>query len=352
MGFSCARCRAAAVLELIRQSGAHGPGYRGLRILCWWCRRRVRSGVAGTGLPRNAWTTPSDVVAVLKRRWHSGELSAALAEGRSLVPQQVPVRGPSERQITAQFPRVRQWLHTWHTAGSAIRVEYGSTGARIVGVAGLPIRAWVDTVTDLQELIGAGQNLALLEQMLEETQLRMPWLTPWVHAHVGELVPMAAVWPRVLDVVRWVMDHDGPGVHLRQLDLGDVDFTFVEEHHSVLAALLHLTVLPERVDTTSGVDDVARRFRLAAPARLRVRRLDGEPLLDGLPGGQPGGLTHSSTGWRGPTDLGISVTDLARVEVPARTVLLLRSSRTYEALPGLPGDARRPAPARRSGGPR
>jgi Uncharacterized protein conserved in bacteria N-term (DUF3322) len=42
-----------------------------------------------------SWTTPADVLAVLRRRWQAGTFLMAFASGQAFEPLGVPLRGPA-----------------------------------------------------------------------------------------------------------------------------------------------------------------------------------------------------------------------------------------------------------------
>ena len=83
---------------------------------------------------RRAWTTPADVLGLLRRRWQAGTFLAAFADGRGWEPLGVPVRGPTPREIAERFGDVQAWAAQWQrTDPKLLRIEHKQVGGRIIG---------------------------------------------------------------------------------------------------------------------------------------------------------------------------------------------------------------------------
>ena len=81
-------------------------------------------------MPPVAWTRPDDVRAALRRKWQSGALLTAFADGADWEPLGFPLRGPSPGEIGGRFGEVQDWAGEWERARpSELRVEYKKSGA-------------------------------------------------------------------------------------------------------------------------------------------------------------------------------------------------------------------------------
>jgi hypothetical protein len=63
------------------------------------------------GLAKPRWTLPTEVVALLRRRWERGDLLANTLGNDVIFPLRIPIRGPSSSEISADFS-ARMWRHT------------------------------------------------------------------------------------------------------------------------------------------------------------------------------------------------------------------------------------------------
>ena len=55
------------------------------------------------------WTRPADVRAWLDKRWQSGALLTAFAEGEQWQPLSYPLRGPAAGEIAERLAETQQW---------------------------------------------------------------------------------------------------------------------------------------------------------------------------------------------------------------------------------------------------
>jgi hypothetical protein len=280
------------------------------------------------------WTARPEVVEVLRRRWRRGEFLTALAQGRPVVPQLVPLRGPSAREVADRFGEVQDWVRRWESDPSGLRLEYVTVGGRLVGSNRVPGRVWVDDEARLWRLLGVQDDVAAFGQVLAETEETYPELVPWVRRHPAAALAEAAAWGRLLAAVRWVVDRGGPEVYLRQIDVPGVDTKFVETHRGLLGELLEVLLPAERVDSTVPRSRFAERYRLATkPAYVRCRSLDGRPLL---PTPQAAPDPRSTSSLSGPAELTLRVHAAAQLAVPGRRVVIVENEITYLALPAIP----------------
>jgi hypothetical protein len=280
------------------------------------------------------WTRPADVRAWLDKRWQSGALLTAFAEGEQWQPLSIPLRGPASGEIAERLAETQQWAAEWARAGRGpLRVEYKKVGGREVGANLIPCRAWVDHYDRAWQLLGVRAQVRSFSSLAAATAERCPRLVPWVTRRPVQTLRLADGWDKLLATVRWIDERQSPGMYLRQVDIPGVDTKFIERHWGVLAELLDLQLDCDRID--QDATDFA--------ARYRFRR-------------KPGYVRFRSPDFRGFTELSVRTEEFAAPPPGARRAYVVENEITYLAFP-LPGHlrrgirGRRPRGARLAGGP-
>ncbi|MEI4274098.1 DUF3322 domain-containing protein [Klenkia sp. LSe6-5] len=267
---------------------------------------------------RSGWATWADVRAVLQTRWQRGDLLRARLAGRPVAPVGVPVRGPTVREVADRFGEVQEWVTQWSGArvGPA-RVEPRAVGGRLIGANQLPGRVVVDTESDLWAVLGVHHDVRRFDAVVDAALAECPAVLGWVHARPHEAAGLHEQWPRLLAVVRWVLERGGSDTYLRQIDVPGVDTKFVEAHASVLGALLGRVLPAERIDPTAPAGNLPRRFGLRGKQELvRFRPAEGP--------------------YR---ELGVRLADLAAHPFLDRRVVVVENEVSYLAFPSLPDTA-------------
>lgn len=241
--------------------------------------------------------------------------------GRPDGPLVLPLRGPTARQLADRFGDVQDWASGWRSArlGPA-RLETAPLGGRLVGVNQVPKRVVLDTADDVWAVLGVSADVRRFDDVVAATEDAMPAALSWVAARPHEALAHATDWPHLLATVAWILQHGGPEVYLRQVDVPGIDTKFIEERRAVLAALLTRTLPAERIDPDAPPTDLARRFGLRGkPDTVRFRSFD------------PADGPYS--------ELAVRVEDLATFPFAARSVVVVENEVSYLAFPRLPGAA-------------
>jgi hypothetical protein len=262
------------------------------------------------------WTRPAEVRAWLDRKWRSGALLIAFAEGQDWEPLSVPLRGPASGEIAGRLAEVQQWAAEWARAGRGpLRVEYKKVGGRQVGANLIPSRAWIDGYDQAWQLLGVDAEVRRFCSLQDATAGNCPRLVPWLTRRPMQLLKLADRWEKLLATVRWIDERQSPGMYLRQVDVPGVDTKFIENHRGVLAELLDVQLAPDRIDL--GAADFAGRYRF--------RR-------------KPGYVRFRSSSFGGFTELSVRADELATPPAEAKRAYVIENEITYLAFP-LPGDA-------------
>lgn len=184
--------------------------------------------------PPAPWTTPSDVVNRLRRRWDSGAFLSAYASGEPFEPMGIPIRGPKPGELAGQLDLVRAWARDWSHIES-MRVEYKKVGGRLIGTNELPDRAWIDDYDTLWRLLKVTRQVARFSELLATEHGPV---ADWMRTHPMKVLSIGDDWGRITATVRWMAEHDRGALYLRQVDVRGVDTKFIETHRGVLAELL------------------------------------------------------------------------------------------------------------------
>jgi len=262
------------------------------------------------------WTSPAEVRAWLDKRWQSGALLTAQAEGKDWEPLGIPLRGPVAGEIAGRLAEVQQWAAEWNPAARGpLRVEYKKVGGRQVGSNMIPCRAWIDGYERAWELLGVRADVRVFSSLAAAAAESCPRIVPWVTRRPMQLLRLAGQWDTLLAVVRWIDEQQSPEMYLRQVDVPGVDTKFIERHRGVLAELLDLQLPPDRID--ADAPDFAGRYRF--------RR-------------KPGYVRFRSSGFGAFSELSVRANEFAAPPLGVSRVYVVENEITYLAFP-LPVDA-------------
>jgi hypothetical protein len=271
------------------------------------------------------WTRPAGARAWLDRKWRSGVLLTAFAEGQDWEPLSVPLRGPAPAEVGGRLAEVQEWAAEWARAERGpLRVEYKKVGGRQVGANLIPARAWIDGYDQAWQLLGVNAEVRRFRALRDATAGSCPRLVPWLARRPMELLKLADRWEKLLATVRWIDERQSPGIYLRQVDVPGVDTKFIEQHRGVLAELLDLQLAPGRVD--AGAADFAGRYRFRRkPSYVRFRS----------PGPGGGSAREVVPRWPAPgfTELSVRADEFAAPPPEAKRAYVIENEITYLAFP-------------------
>ncbi len=239
-----------------------------------------------TSAPRSraSWTSASELIDTLRRRWDRGTYLRANALGEPWAPVSLPVRGPDASQLLHRLDEARLWLARFEREAAGFDIDYKVVQSRNLGANRIPARATVQSLGQLARVIGAASDLAAFEELTAVTAAVVPELEPWVRANPMTVLRNAAVWDRALTAVRWITTHDVTGMYLRQIDAEGVDTKFVERHQRLIDDLLCAILPPKGVgaEDAVGIGFAAKFGFRSKPSYTRLRFLD--PVLQPTPG--------------------------------------------------------------------
>lgn len=294
------------------------------------------AGSGGAGRV-NPWTSPADIAARARRRWEDGTVARAIAAGLPFEPITVALRGPRAGEIGDDLAAVRAWIRSLtEYDGPRYTLRWTSIGGRSVGRNKMPTHAVVESVAQLEALLGIRTELRRLRAVVdlvggpggggraasggplgdggEEGGERQGVVIPgdsgarrWVLAHPLQALGLAGEFPHLLAAYRWLDEHRGSERYLREISAPGVDTKFAERHRAVLAAMLGVPATSGGFTAGLGLarkpDFV--RMRLAPPLRL----------ADGL------------------SEMYVRDDELAALDFEPSSVLVVENEETYLAVP-------------------
>jgi len=242
------------------------------------------------------WTTPADLKTQVQKLWDRGLLLVSMADGESLFPRRLTLKGPDSRELSERFSEVRDWIGQLSTAAGPYRIEWRSVNHRVLGTNEIPTAIWIDQLSDALGLIGKRRAAEQFAALVELTRDKRPELLPWLTKRPMRTLELAEDWPRLLEIIGWLLKHPRPAIYLRQIDLPGVHTKLIEGHRGVLAELLDLVLPEDSIDGTyTGIGGFCRRYGfLDKPSRVRFRMLDSNVRLLPVEADQDITLTQSA----------------------------------------------------------
>lgn len=251
------------------------------------------------------WTTKAEISDKVRRRWVDGTLLRAFASGDNLEPITVSLRGPTVSEIGDDVGAARAWigaLDGGSRGGQFYALEWKSIGGRSLGRNQVPVRAVVSTFAQAWSLLGVHESVRHFEAILTIAR-RDPAVLRWVVQHPLRALDLHREFATLIAAYRWLAEHQGSDLYLRQIDAEGVDTKFAERHRGVLSALLGVS------SSAQGfIEDLGLRGK---PALVRFRPA---PSL-----GFPPQLS----------ELGLRAEELAQLSMVPRRVLIAENEITY-----------------------
>lgn len=279
--------------------------------------------------PDPDWTTIPDILATLRARWQRGTFLRAYAAGAPFEPVSLPVRAPKATELAQRFDDIQRWVERFDldnrtgTPRQIFDVDRASRRTRVLGDNLVPVRVHLPSFDRLCAALGVGDEVVRLDDMLVLTRaarLDEPGrsaLVAWIEGHPQQAIDHHEIWPGLLGVVTWVVDHgaDRSSLDVRHLDVAEVDTKFVERNRKILSRLLEQVVPEEEINRTATT--FAGRFGFRPRAtHLRFRLLAPVPEL-------PAVITEAE----------VRVDELAHLPLSVSTVFVVENRASYLALP-------------------
>jgi hypothetical protein len=262
---------------------------------------------------------PADVRQLLARRFEARHRDWLVGDdGSTSWPLTITLGVPTETAALQQVDAVRAWAGAWRDWRGEGELHWATPRWRVLGTQRLPDKLVLGGARQAAAWVG---ELERWNRAVErEAALIGRW--PRLTRRLGGLFGVLADYPqadfaRLVDVLDWVDTHRASGLYPRQLPIAGLDTKWLESRRPALATLVACL----RGDQVDGMDFYALCGLRRMPVPLRLRILD--PALRTLT--------------RGITDLTAPVEQIATLDLPASTVLIVENLQSGLALPDLPG---------------
>lgn len=267
---------------------------------------------------------PEALIAQLRRRWANGHRD--WLDGAGAWPLAILLGAPTEHETQTDLAGARAWVETWLAAEggpafaspdegeSAMRLEWTERRWPSLGRQRLPFRLLVPGPPALARWIGeeaswdkASGRARCIRRELGREDLRLGRHFDWLAGCE------AAEFDRLLATVRWLIEHPGSGLYLRQLPIAGIDTKWIEANGGRVTDLLR--------QVNGGLGDLYTLGGLRrVPDLLRMRILD--PQLSSPLGGL--------------SDLCAPLDEIAALPIVPARALIVENLQTGLALPELP----------------
>lgn len=240
-----------------------------------------------------------------------------------MFPLRLALKTPGSRELSERFQEVRAWIARLSSAAGPYRIEWRSINHRILGSNEIPAAVYIDTLEDALGLIEKRRAAERFAALVELTAERLPALIPWMTKRPLRTLELAGDWPRLLEIVDWLLTHPRPSMYLRQVDLPGIHTKLIEGHRGVLTELLDLVLPEEAIDAShTGIGGFCRRYGfLDKPSRVRFRVLDSNFRLLPVKTDQDITLTQAS---------------FASLDVPLSKVFITENEINFLSFPPVP----------------
>jgi len=211
--------------------------------------------------------SPADIQAQALRQYPS--VLRAIVMGQSAFPKEIRFGRPNP---TAEWATLQEEITALAQAKLGYEIEWEEINTRRWGRQRLPVRVWFQHEGDFLRMIGKSDEVSRFRGNLELTRKQCPELEGWLASHVLRVVEYERVWPEVLKVCRYFVDHPRPGRYLRELPIA-VGTKFIEERRSIFRSLFDFLLPTETI--VSDSDHFETRYGLRYDESLiRLRVLD------------------------------------------------------------------------------
>lgn len=241
------------------------------------------------------------------------EVLRAVVQGRQLFPLYIRANTRADADFATGHQRLEElYQHSIHHSPHGYHIDTQPVRTRSHSLQDMPVAFYFDTVENYTAYLGKQDEYADFEANVALSLEAFPQLRDWLATHVQQVVQHSAVWPMVLEVLRFFSQHPQPRVYARQIAIPGMPTKLIEQHRALLYALLNQVLPPQAINPAyEGAAQLEGRFGLLTDApRIRLRWLDE-------------GLATRYTG--GFTDVSLPVPQLAAADWQVPTVLVVEN---------------------------
>ncbi|HJT55029.1 MAG TPA: Wadjet anti-phage system protein JetD domain-containing protein [Ktedonobacteraceae bacterium] len=187
-------------------------------------------------------------------------------------PQEFPVgKLPSDYVELRKGVRALQ-VQSKEARGRGYTLEYQVQQKRFSGQQTVPVRAIVETEQDFLWLIEKEEEFRQFRQDVALIREQLPQLAVWVERSPQKATEQHGLWPELLAVCRYFLDHPTSNLYIRELPI-NVHTKFIEQHRGIVRELLEQLLPQEAIALTAATFEQRFGLREKEPF-VRVRLLD------------------------------------------------------------------------------
>ena len=194
--------------------------------------------------------------------------------------------------------------------GYGYRVELKEMNTRKLSRQKLPENIIFDEASDFWKYIGREKEWMAFQQDVALIRRELPQLEDWLVKNPSKLITAAGNWPGLLEVCNYFIANPQPGCYLREIP-AQPHTKFIEDNKGILDSLLS-TLIGEFIFKEGSCFE--EKFYIKTYERLvQIRLLDQD-------------LTRY---FSGVAHLGITLEDLAKLNLPCTKVIIMENKATY-----------------------
>jgi hypothetical protein len=194
--------------------------------------------------------------------------------------------------------------------GYGYKVELKEMNTRKLGRQKLPESIIFDEASDFWKYIGREKDWKSFQQDVLLIRRELPQLDDWLVKNPLKVITTAGNWPGLLEVCKYFIANPQPGCYLREIP-AQPHTKFIEDNKGILDSLLSTLISEFMFKNGSCFEE---RFHIKTYERLVQIRLLDQDLA-----GYFSGVAH----------LGITLEDLAKLDLPCTKVIIMENKATY-----------------------
>lgn len=254
--------------------------------------------------------TPKDISKKAENK--VAEVLTAWVENREIFP--LIIRG--DKTLTAPTfdalnTELRLLLHySKDVKGYGYRIQLKEVDTRKLGKQKLPEAIVFDGASDFWKYIGKEKQWIFFQDDVTLIRKELPQLERWLRVNPLKVIINAGKWPGLLRVCQWFIDNPQPNCYMREIP-AQPHTKFIEENKGIFESLLTELIGDSIFKGGLSFED---RFHLKTYERLiHIRLLD----------------TKLAQYFSGVSHVGITVHDLAKLNLPCKRVIIMENKTNY-----------------------
>ncbi|HVB21690.1 MAG TPA: Wadjet anti-phage system protein JetD domain-containing protein [Ktedonobacteraceae bacterium] len=158
--------------------------------------------------------------------------------------------------------------------GYGYTLDYQVQQKHFSGQQTVPVRIIIATEQDFLQLVEKKEEFDLFRHDVALIREQLPQLEAWMIYSPKKVIEQHRLWPDLLAVCRYFLEHPRPNLYLRELPI-NIHTKFIEQHRACVRELLEQILPPESISPDAITFE--QRFGLREKeSPVRFRLLDGQ----------------------------------------------------------------------------